>query len=231
MKLTPKNWSSFQHYKQRTPPWIKLHRTLLDDYEFIMLPVASRALAPLLWLLASEYHNGIIDGPPEKIAFRVHMSVGELQEALKPLIDAGFFTLASGMLAPCKQEVHLETEGETERETEKRADARGDEMSKAEPPSLESPAAGQPKKYAYEGSVIRLTQVHFDQWCRAYPQLDMLAELTARDAWLSTAPPRDRSNWFVSTSKYLANRNMEAKAKANPQKTRYPDPHDWRNAL
>ncbi len=29
-----KNWSSFQSYKDRQPPWIRLHKNLLDDYTF-----------------------------------------------------------------------------------------------------------------------------------------------------------------------------------------------------
>ena len=39
MKVTfsVKNWDEFQHYKDRNPPWIKLHNHLLDDYEFEML--------------------------------------------------------------------------------------------------------------------------------------------------------------------------------------------------
>lgn len=61
MKLVPKNWTSFQHYKDRAPPWIRLHRGLLDDYEFQCLPVASRALAPMLWLLASAETSGEFD--------------------------------------------------------------------------------------------------------------------------------------------------------------------------
>lgn len=98
MILTPKNWKSFQHYKERTPSWIKLHKGLMTDFEFVRLPVASRALAPMLWLLASEYEEGAIDASLEKIAFRMHMSVEDLQAALTPLIDAGFFD-ASEMLA------------------------------------------------------------------------------------------------------------------------------------
>jgi hypothetical protein len=99
MILTPKNWKSFQHYKERTPSWIKLHKGLMTDFEFVRLPVASRALAPMLWLLASEYEGGSIDASLEKIAFRMHMSVSDLRDALSPLIDAGFFD-ASEVLSP-----------------------------------------------------------------------------------------------------------------------------------
>ena len=38
MSLTPRNWHEFQQYKDRKPDWIKLHRGLLDDFEFQSLP-------------------------------------------------------------------------------------------------------------------------------------------------------------------------------------------------
>lgn len=100
MILTPKNWKSFQHYKERTPSWIKLHKGLMTDFEFVRLPVASRALAPMLWLLASEYEDGSIDASIEKIAFRVHMGVEELRTALTPLIDSGFFDASEVLSTP-----------------------------------------------------------------------------------------------------------------------------------
>lgn len=91
MILTPKNWQSFQHYRDRAPQWIKLHRALLDDFEFASLPVTSRALAPLLWLLASEYEGGRIAASLDAMAFRLRMTRGDLADALSPLLEAGFF--------------------------------------------------------------------------------------------------------------------------------------------
>src|SRR5512139_3348117 len=119
MTLTPKNWSEFQHYKDRKPAWIKLHRSLLDDYEFACLPLASRALAPLLWLLASEYEDGEITCNDEALAFRLRMSLKDLRIALNPLIEHGFFTSDSVPLADCKQVASLEKEKETQVKTEK----------------------------------------------------------------------------------------------------------------
>ena len=118
MKITTRNWQQFQHYKDRSPPWIRLHRDLLDNYEFQCLPVASRALAPMLWLLASDNMDGVIDANPKKLAFRLRMSESELVDALKPLIDSGFFADASGVLADRVQVAVPETETETETETE-----------------------------------------------------------------------------------------------------------------
>lgn len=91
MQIQPNNWTDFQHYKERAPVWIKLHRKMIDNYEFHCLPVASRALAPMLWLLASEYQDGIIDASEEKIAFRLRLAPSELVAALFPLISSGFF--------------------------------------------------------------------------------------------------------------------------------------------
>lgn len=127
MKLTPKNWDNFQHYKHRSPPWIKLHRNLLDDMQYQRLPVASKAIAPMLWLLASESNDGVIHRTPEEIAFRLRMTEKEVFSAIKPLIDNGFFIEDSNMLAECLQDATTEREKsrvrvEKEREKEKEID-------------------------------------------------------------------------------------------------------------
>lgn len=58
-RLSVKNFERYQHYKDRTPPWIKLYNDLLDDYEFSVLPDASKAHLMLIWLLASRSQNQI----------------------------------------------------------------------------------------------------------------------------------------------------------------------------
>jgi hypothetical protein len=108
MKLIPKNWDNFQHYKHRSPPWIKLHKNLLDDMQYQRLPVASKALAPMLWLLASESNDGAITMSPEEIAFRLRMSEKDVISAIKPLIDNGFFIEDSNMLADSLQDATTE---------------------------------------------------------------------------------------------------------------------------
>ena len=57
--LKVKNWEQFQHYKDRSPPWIKLHRDLLRDYNFNCLQDASKLQLMLIWLLASQMDNKI----------------------------------------------------------------------------------------------------------------------------------------------------------------------------
>lgn len=138
MKARVKDWQEHQHYKDRSPPWIKLHRSLLDDYKFHCLPVASRAIAPLLWLLASD-NSGIVNTAPDFLAFRLRMTPEEAGAAVKPLIQKGWLEPVaddSAALAPCKQTACLETETETEaykEETEKPLSDESDEIP-AKPP-------------------------------------------------------------------------------------------------
>jgi len=121
MNIRAKNWSEFQHYKDRSPVWIKLHKRLLDDRAFHALPDASRALAPMLWLLCSESDQGEIRDAIAEISFRLRMTEKKAEEALKPLIEAGFFVsddleqVASTSLADCEQVASLEKRREEER--------------------------------------------------------------------------------------------------------------------
>lgn len=61
--LSVKNFASHQHYKDRRPPWIKLHAAVLDDYAFTCLPDASKAHLMLIWVLASKLNNRIPNDP------------------------------------------------------------------------------------------------------------------------------------------------------------------------
>jgi hypothetical protein len=84
------------------------------------LPLASKALAPLLWLLASESKTGEFDASIEELCFRLHMTEAEVIAGLNPLIEKGFFTGASNVLADCNQLAIPETETEREAETKKK---------------------------------------------------------------------------------------------------------------
>ena len=121
-RLLVKNWRVFQHYKDRSPPWIKLQKSLLDDYEFACLPVASKALAPMLWLLASESDDGSVPADTAHLAFRLRWPEKDILAGLKPLIQKGFLVDASNTLADCKQSATSEAEAEVETEAEAEAE-------------------------------------------------------------------------------------------------------------
>lgn len=91
-----RNWQEFQHYKDRNPPWIKLHRELLNSRTWVALDDASRVLAIAIMLIASENNNEIpLD--PGFIQRRAFLS--GLPD-LEPLFSIGFIELCSEEKTP-----------------------------------------------------------------------------------------------------------------------------------
>jgi len=83
--LSIKNWNEFQHYAKRNPPWIKLHRAILDDYRFCILPDSSKGHLMLIWLYASQ-NNGEV--PNDVKYLEKKLSCENID--IKILIDSGF---------------------------------------------------------------------------------------------------------------------------------------------
>ena len=81
-----KNWTEFQHFKDRTPPWIKLYRHLLDDPEWHCLSGNDAKHLIMLWLIASEDKGMNGNLPPIKnIAFRLRITESEAKQLLSRL--------------------------------------------------------------------------------------------------------------------------------------------------
>lgn len=86
-------WPSFQSYKDRKPPWIRLHKSLLDNFEFQTMSMESKAILPMLWLLASEDEDpvsGCIRDSYEKIAFRLRVDKKTLVKVIGECRGLGF---------------------------------------------------------------------------------------------------------------------------------------------
>jgi hypothetical protein len=194
MLITPKNWTDFQHYKDRSPPWIKLHKGLLDNFEYQCLPVASRALAPMLWLIASDHDRGEIDAAPKKLAFRLRMTEREVADALKPLIDNGFFVVvqaASDTLSEAERLARLEREKKRE---EKEKKARDFEIFWAAYPKKEAKKDAETAWMKVEAPVETLLaalaiKVKCDDWLKAKGQFIPLPATWLRaKRWEDEAP-------------------------------------------
>ena len=84
--LTVKNWREFQHYTKRNPPWIKLHRALIDDYQFAALKDKTKAHLTMIWLLASA-NEGRVPHDAKFIASRINATD---PIDLDSMIEAGF---------------------------------------------------------------------------------------------------------------------------------------------
>lgn len=75
-----KNWYKFQAYKHRRPPWLKLHRDLIEKREWIELDGEAAKLLVSLWILAAEKEGELPD--TENIAWRLRMSEAETARCL-----------------------------------------------------------------------------------------------------------------------------------------------------
>lgn len=184
--ITPKNWLEFQHYKDRKPSWIKLHRELLDNFDFHCLPVASRALAPCLWLLASEYDGGQIPADWPLIAFRLRMSDTDVIAAVTPLIDKGFF-IASEVLADRKRSACLETYKAETYKAEKKKTPRAPRLIG---PEFESFWQAYPRKTAKAAAE--------KAWLKLSPDELLLTEIMAGLARAATSP-----SWLADGSQFI----------------------------
>lgn len=91
MRLTVKNWNTFQHYGKRNPPWIKLHRALLDDYDFCALSDTSKAHLMLVWVYASQ-NNGLV--PCDAAFLEKKLSCQNID--LDALVASGFLVRSEG---------------------------------------------------------------------------------------------------------------------------------------
>jgi ribosomal protein L12E/L44/L45/RPP1/RPP2 len=110
-----KNFERFQHYKDRSPPWIKLYNELLDDYSFGLLPDASKLHLVAIWLLASRSNNRI-PHDPAWIAKRI--SATERVD-LDLLRTCGFIELHGVRKTPAARKPDADPEREAESETDR----------------------------------------------------------------------------------------------------------------
>jgi len=94
------NWTEYQHYKDRNPPWIKLHRQIINSEMWVSCDDASRVLAIACMVLAAEF-DGCVPANSAYIMRRCYLSH---EPNFKPLVDNGFLIDASGLLASCEQD-------------------------------------------------------------------------------------------------------------------------------
>ena len=121
-----RNWSQLQHYKERTAPWIKLYRELIDSQMWIMSSDASKLLAICLMMLALRTDNKI-PANPEYIKRYAHL---EVTPDFSELLNYGFIEYiddseaslqpASTILATCPTERESESESESESEVKQK---------------------------------------------------------------------------------------------------------------
>ena len=214
LKYSVKNWSKFQHYKNRNPPWIRLHVEILDDYkadgtenDFHALPDKDKLTLLLIWALASR-HNGVIPSiDPAWLAVKLGID----NPSTDAIIKAGFLvpvshastdasTDASNTLATQHGDCVPESETETETETETDAEGECREPATQAPPepnkAMRPKPPRKPKRAADDLERLRATYapigVDVDRElvkCRAWCAAQGVGEPTLRRFvnWLNRA--------------------------------------------
>lgn len=106
------NWSKMQHYKDRNPPWIKLHRELLTSETWVSSSNDDRVLAIAIMMLAADTGN-LIPANPRFIQRRAYL---DSAPDLSGLIALNFIEIieenedASNALASARPETETETD-------------------------------------------------------------------------------------------------------------------------
>jgi hypothetical protein len=115
-KTRIKNWSAFQHFKDRRPPWIKLHRTILEQRDINAISDRTFRILVGLWLLASEDESMTGTVPCiEDVAFRLRVTTSDVTTAYAEL---GSLLVHDDIGAISKRYQSDIPETETEKKTE-----------------------------------------------------------------------------------------------------------------
>ena len=91
--LCVRKWDVWQHYRKDrgSPSWIKLHRCVMRDWDWIDLTDAQRGQLVSIWLLAAD-HGSVIPASSRRIRILCHM---ETEPDLQLFISKGFLEVPS----------------------------------------------------------------------------------------------------------------------------------------
>ena len=125
-KLRIRNWDKWQSYRRDRgqPPWIKVHRQIMRDIEWVAMTDTQRGQLVAIWLLAAD-HDGVIPASPELVQKLCFMSdIPDLQF----FIDQGFIDGDVKLTPERRQEggeVTHQSRDRVETETEKETEPKG----------------------------------------------------------------------------------------------------------
>jgi len=131
-----KNWEVHQHYKDRSPPWIKLHRELLTSQTWVMLDDDKKALAVACMLLAAGTDNKI----PLDPAYIQRVAYLKTTPDLQPLFDCDFIEIIKENVVPLAlASTTLASDTKRSSEESREEKSRADTARKRKPPKTPIP--------------------------------------------------------------------------------------------
>lgn len=125
--LTVRNWDRWQSYRndRPPPPWIKVHRRLLMDPDFLMLEDAEKAALLCLWITAAD-RNGLIPNNAKLLQKITGLDVPPDLEKFQAL---GFLEV---LTCGCQDDANLTPNGCQDDAPEAEAEAEAKAKAKAE---------------------------------------------------------------------------------------------------
>ena len=119
--LRIRNWSRWQSYRadRGQPPWIKIHRCVMRNPDWVALTDAQRGQLVAIWLLAAD-HDGVIPASPTVLRKLCYL---DSEPDLQTFVDQGFIEGDASVTPTRRQLDPPETETETETETEAEIEA------------------------------------------------------------------------------------------------------------
>lgn len=183
-----RNWEKFQHYKDRSAPWIKLYRDMMDSALWVMSSDASKLLAMCTMFLAVRNDNKI----PLDIPYIRRVCHLETDPDFSDLIKHQFIEIidengdcyqhASNLLAMCTTE-------------KRRIEERREEKASA---ASDKSLSAKDRKISFDYSLGQWDGIEDKDargWELAYPALDVETELFKAAEWVKANPANRKSNW------------------------------------
>ena len=218
MNFRIKNWKDHQHFKDRTPPWIKLHRDVLNDPDWHSLDGESAKTLIMLWLIASDDKSMSGTLPNIKtIAFRLRKTEKETNQLLTKLSNWLIQVDVSAISERCQSDA---PETETETETENKHLLSPPALPKADPVRYEEIVNLYHQTLPMCPKVVMLTSKRKGQIAARWksgnlPDMDTWKEyfeFVSKSDWLTgkvdPSPGRKR---FVADLEFLTNESNFAK--------------------
>jgi hypothetical protein len=207
------NWERFQHYKDRSAPWVKLHREMLSSESWVLGNDASRVVQIASMMLAPRYNNRIpFNFDLLKTVMALKCTRSEFEASVQHLVTYEFLSIqrvngvektmeqdASSALAKCSSE---ERESREEREGEKN------------PPTPLT--GGVPRETPKADSVVRV----FDHWRTEHNHAKAVLDRKRRNLISAALETHSEADLCQAISGYL---NSPHHMGQNPRNTVYDD--------
>lgn len=196
-----KNWERFQHYKDRSPPWIKLHFEILTCPDWVMIDDTSKLLMIVCMLIASRNDGKV---PADAHYFKRVAYLDKIPN-FKPLLECGFLEKTQANASERKQKqadatpeteaysTEADNEEDSLRSSSSAASGKKSRSSKSKEPAINFNFESK----RWENITDEMKQL----WADAYPAVDIELELKEMALWLDANPKNKKSNYkrFINT--------------------------------